>query len=219
MAYAINGNAVCQATFKSKVFGQTCINTFHWRLDLGGGTLTNGALFLDDFFDELNTPGGFNAKLSAAYGQAVLAVEVDLQWIDPDRFRANNYVVIGGGLGAWLATTANTAATLELRGDIADKRGRGIKHIPGIGGTAIAQGLIAAPTVVALQELGLAASFDVLVGARIMSPIVFGRARAGYTKPDGTVVPPLPKAYRPVTSFAVPLTSRVMRRRTVGVGI
>ena len=218
MAYAINGNAVCQATFRSRVFGQLCINTFHWRLDLGGGTLTNGSQFLDDFFDELNTPGGFNAKLAAAYGQAVLNVEVDLQWIDPDRFRKNTYVVIGGGLGAWLATTANTSATLELRGDIADKRGRGIKHIPGIGGTAIASGLVAAPTVVALNDLGLAASFDVLVGARIMSPIIFGRARAAYTKPDGTPVPALPKAYRPVTSFIVPQTARVMRRRTVGVG-
>jgi len=219
MAYSINGNAVCQATIRSRVFAQVCINTFHWRLDLGGGTLTNGSLFLDDFRDELNVPGGFLTKLIASYGQAVLAVEMDLQWIDPDRFRKNTYPVVAGGLGAWLATTANTSATLELRGDVADKRGRGVKHIPGIGGTAISNGLVAGPTIIALEELGLQASSDVLVGARIMSPIVFGRARASYTKPDGTVVPAIPKAYRIVTSFVVPQTARVMRRRTVGVGI
>lgn len=219
MAYPVSQNSVCQLTYKGTLFNQVVMNTFHYRLEQSGGIVADGAAFLDDFFEVLNIPDGFNTLLMKTWSQAIVNVTVDMQWIDVDRFVKKEQVVVGAGNAAWVTAVTNLAATIELRGDMADKRGRGIKHLPGIGGTAVNAGKLEPAVVAAVRNFGEIAIIPVVVAQRTMNPIIFGRARPGYTKPDGTVMPPLPKSYRPITAFSVPDTVRVMRRRTVGVGI
>lgn len=217
--YAVVGNSVCQVTLISTLFGQTVMNTFHYRLDLSGGNVAAGSAFLSDFNDALNAGGGLFEQYILCLPTQALNIHADFQWIDPDRFIKRTFVVNPTGGAAHVCTTPNLAAVLELRGNIASRRSVGTKHLPGLGGTAVAAGIVQAELRAQIQELGDQAVLDVAVGGRTMRPIVFGRARPSYTKPDGTVVPALPKSYKDVTGYVDQATARVMRRRTVGLGI
>jgi len=217
--YVIAGNAVCQVTVRSRLFNQVVMNTFMYRLDSAGGVVADGAAFLSDFHDELAGAGQLYELLLDCYSPQVTLINADLQWIDIDRFRKRTFVVGPQGSAGWISTTANLAATVELSGDVADKRGRGVKHIPGLGGTAVVSGLLDPAVVATLEDFALGATLPVTVGTRTMTPIVFGRARPSYVNKHGVTVPAIPKAYRIITNFAVPSTVRVMRRRTVGGGI
>lgn len=219
MPYAISGNSVCQTTVQATLFGQTVMNVFYWRLDLAGGNLIDGSAFLPDFDNALQAGGGFVEKYVLCLPALVLNIKADHQWVDPDRFVKRSFV--WGPIGGFthIPTTANLSAVVELRGDIADKRSIGTKHIPGLGGTAVASGLVTVPLLNQLDDFGLEATLPVTVGTRTMTPIIFGRARAAYTNKHGVVVPAIGKSYRTITAYNVPTTARVMRRRTVGLGI
>lgn len=219
MSYAISGNSVCQVTLRSKLFNQTCINTFHYRLDLGGGTVSDGAAFLADFNDALGIADTFYSAYRGCLPAACAPIEVDLQWIDLDRFVKRSFGVGPIGLAGHVPTTANLSSDVMLRADISDRRSVGVKHIPGLGGNAVAAGLVQVDLLDLLTELGSQATLPVTVGTRTMTPIIFGRARAAYTDKHGVVHPGIPKSYRPVTQGLAETTARVMRRRTVGVGI
>lgn len=217
--YAISGNAVCQVTLFGTLFGQTVMNVFHYRLDLAGGTVAAGGAFLQDFNDALNAGGGFYETYVNSLPAQVLNIRADLQWIDPDRFIKRTFVVNPTGGFTHIPTTANLAAVIELRANIASRRSVGTKHLPGLGGTGVANGLVTAALMAQIEEFGDQAILDVTVGLRTMRPIIFGRARPAYTKPDGTVMPALPKSYKEVSGYVTHDTARVMRRRTVGLGI
>lgn len=219
MSYAIAGNSVCQLTLRSTLFGQEVMNTFHFRLDLAGGALPDGAAFLSDFNDMLAVADTFYDTYMLTLPVQCQNIYADLQWIDPDRLMMRSFVVGPQGATVHVPTTANLASALELRGDIADKRSIGTKHIPGLGGVAVAAGIVQAALIAELANFGIQATLPVGIGGRTMTPIIFGRARAQYTDKHGVVHPPIGKSYRPITAFRVQTTARVMRRRTVGVGI
>lgn len=219
MSYAIAGNSVCQVTYRSTLFGQACLNTFHYRLDLGGGNVADGAAFLLDFNDSLDIAGSMHSAYLGTLPAASVDVFADLQWIDLDRFVKRTFVVGGSGTAAHVPTTANLSSDMMLRADIADRRSIGVKHIPGLGGVAVAAGLVQADQIDNLTTLGEQATLSVSVGTRTMRPIIFGRARAAYTDKHGVIHPAIPKSYREVTQGLAETTARVMRRRTVGVGI
>lgn len=219
MAYAIAGNSVCQVTCRGRLFGQEVMNVFHWRVDSGGGVIPDGAAFLGDFFAELSVVDTWFTKYLACLAPNIQNINADFQWIDLDRFVKRNFIVAGGGAAVHIPTTANNAAVILLRADIADKRSLGVKHIPGLGGSAVAAGVLTGGITAALGDFGQQAILPVDVGARTMNPIVFGRARPEYTDKHGVLHPAIPKSYRLITSYTVEDTARVMRRRTVGLGI
>lgn len=219
MGYAVTANSVMQVTLRGTLFNQTVMNTFHYRVDSGGGVLADGAAALSQMNDALGIPDSFYDTYQRVLPPQVVNIIADLQWIDPDRFVKRTFPVWPLGTGAFTATTPNLSAVLELRGDIADKRSIGTKHIPGLGGVAVAGGLVQAALLADLEEFGQQARLPQTVGGRTMTPIVFGRARAAYTDKFGVLHPAIGKSYRPITEFTVQTTARVMRRRTVGLGI
>lgn len=194
------------------------MNTFFYRLDTGA-TITDGGLFLAQFNAALALPVALYEEYLQAIPAQCLNVEADLQWIDLDRFVKQTFTVGAAGEAAVGTTVTNLAAALELRGDKASKRAVGTKHIPGVSGGSVVAGVLGAALIGALQNLGGASLLPVTVATRIMTPIIFGRARPEYTDKHGVLHPALPKSYQVVTGFAVQPTARVMRRRTVGLGI
>lgn len=217
--YAVGGNSVCQLTIRSTLFSQTVMNIFHYRLDLAGGVVAAGSAFLSDFNDALQAGGGMFETYINCMPAQVTNIVADLQWVDPDRFVKRTFVVNPLGGFSHVPTTANLASVLELRANIADKRSIGSKHLPGLGGTAVAGGIVQAALLAQIEEFADQCPLSVPVGVRTMRPIIFGRARPSYTNRHGVVIPAIPKSYREVASYVIHNTARVMRRRTVGVGI
>lgn len=218
MAYDIAARSVCQVTIRGTLFNQVVMNTFHYRLD-GTSSLINGSLFLDNFSAVLTAPGNLIDAWEGVVPAQVINHFLDLQWIDLDRFVKKTYVVGTEGGSPLGTTSTNQAAVLELRADIADKRSISSKHIPGLGGSGIVAGQLSFDKTAEMSTVGEASVLPLTVGTRIMTPIIFGRARAAYTDKHGVVHPAIGKSYREVSQFIVQATARTMRRRTVGVGI
>lgn len=217
--YAVAGNSVCQVTIHSTLFNQVVMNVFHYRLDLAGGPVAAGAAFLSDFHDALNAGDGLYSTYADCLPPQVLNVTADLQWVDLDRFVKRTFFIAGTGTFTHVPTTANLSAVVQLRGNQADKRSIATKHIPGLGGTAVAGGLVTAGLLAQLEQFADQAVLDVPVGGRTMTPIIFGRARPSYVNKHGKTIPAIGKSYRVITTYALHNTARVMRRRTVGLGI
>jgi len=217
--YSVSGDSVCQVTFRGTLFGQTVMNTFHYRLDAAGGVLGTAGAFLDDFNGALDVAGGFYTKYVDCLPPQLSAISADLQWIDRDRFVKRTFSVAAAGTFVHTPTTANLSACIELRANIADRRSIGTKHIPGLGGNAVAAGLLTGGLTAQLEAFVAECCLDVAAAGRTMRPIVFGRARLGYTDRHGVVHPPIPTSYREIVSGTVQTTARVLRRRTVGLGI
>jgi hypothetical protein len=209
--------SVVQATFRGLLHGQLVMNTFHYTPQTAGG-VTGGGAFLDDMFDVLNAVDGMCVRWKAILSSSVTLLECDLQWIYPDRFIKRTYTIGANGDND-NTTTTNLATVISLRGNQADKRSIGTKHIPGLTAALCDAGLIQPAQYALADDLCVRAILPITVGTRVLDPIVFGRARAAYTDPDGTVHPPLPVSKRVITTYIVQQTARVMRRRTVGVGV
>jgi hypothetical protein len=215
--YAISAQSVCSVTMKSDLFNQQVMNVFHYMLDLPGGTLADGGSFLDSFNARL-VAAGFNDSYTDCLPAQCVTITQDLQWINPDRFVKKTYDVNpAGSFGN--TTISNIAGILMLRGDIAGKSSIGVKHLPGLGGTNVVDGKISAAYKAQLTAFGTLALAPVTVGARTMTPIIFGLPFPAYVNKKGKAIPAKPLTKRFVTQFTVEDTSRVMRRRTVGLGI
>lgn len=219
MSYSVGANNVLQLTLRGTLFGQTMMNTFHWQQRSAGGTFTDAAAFLSDFNDDLSIADTFYDQWRTCVPALMVNIFADLQWIYPDRFVKRTFVLFPVGGAAHVPTTANLASVITLRGDIASKRSIGDKHLPGLGGNAIALGQVTAGQIAQMEEFGARAIQPVTVGGHVMEPIIFGRPRPEYTDRHGVVHPALPASYIRVTQWISQTTARVMRRRTVGVGI
>lgn len=219
MAYAISNGAVLQATIRGKLHGQTVMNVFHWRWDQGATPITDGQAFLNQIHAALDVAGGHWSLYAEIVPTTWTLGVVDYQWIVPTRFRKVSAIPgQANGLNT-ASTTANLAVVTEFNGDKAGKRFQCVKHYPGVGGTNIVNGLLNPNVVGAMQDFGLKYLDPVVSGDGLLMPIVYGRPRAGFTDSDGVVHPPLPELKTVLTGLDPKNTVRVVRRRTVGVGI
>jgi hypothetical protein len=218
VSYSIASNSVVQVTLKMTLFNQVVMNTFHYRYEQGLIPITDGAAALSDFNDALDIDTFYLNYINSLPPQC-LNIVADLQWIYPLRYvkRSFNQGPVGGSPNA--TTVSNMAAALLMRGDTASRRSVGTKHIPGVGGATVAAGLLSAGKVAEVTDFADRAILVQMVGDRIFRPIVYGRARPAYTDRHGVLHPALPTLMTPITAYEVETTARVMRRRTVGLGI
>lgn len=218
MAYPIASNSVVQLTVRSKLFGQTVMNTFHWRWEIGTLPITDGAAALDDLEAELEANAWRDSYQAMCAPQVINAV-ADMQWIYPSRFVKRSYVFFPAGTAPLATTVTNLAAALEFRSDVATRRGQSTKHIPAVGGLNSAAGILDAGFLGAMDDFRVVHMLPITLHGGTYRPIIFGRARPSYTDKHGNVHPALPVSTLPITTSESKDTVRVMRRRTVGVGI
>lgn len=197
-------------TYRGLLNGQTVLNTFWYRLVVLGTELTVKDL-LDNTNDKLNLPFGFRDTYASCLPSNHTIVESWLQVIKPVRLVRQSYT--DGNTGDLLeAFSSNVQASITRRGELATKSAIGAVHIP-IGG-ADDQYQVGILTNSALKT-NLTSFADKMlddievpdVGGAIWRPIVFNPTNTTY--PNG----------HDVISTGVQSTVRVMRRRTVGLGI
>lgn len=218
MAYAIASNSVVQLTVRSKLFNQTVINTFHWRWEVGTVPITDGASALDDLEGELEA-NAWRDSYQAMLAPQCLNGVADLQWIHPTRYQKRSYVFFPAGSNPLDTTVTNLAAALEFRADIATRRAQSTKHIPSVGGLTTVGGLLNNGFLGTMDDFRVVHMLPIALLAGTFRPIIYGRARPAYTDSHGVVHPALPVSTLPITTSESKDTVRVMRRRTVGVGI
>jgi len=194
------------------------MNVWHWRWEQGTTPITDGANALEDLQAALEA-SGWRDSYQAMLAPQVINIYWDFQWIHPTRYVKRTNVLGPSGTAPDATTVTNLAAALEFRSDIATRRGSGTKHIAGIGGLTSAAGQISAPQLGAMDDFSVIHMLVPGVHGGFFRPIIFGRARPAYVDKHGNTHPALPVSTLPITSFNAQPTTRVMRRRTVGVGI
>jgi len=218
VAYAIPSNAIMQGTFRGQLFNQTVMNIFHWRWEQGATPIADGNAFYTAFHSEL-VAAGLPALYAAMLPPEVISIKLDLQWISPLRYRKVTFDSTSPGNAGFDTTVTNLQSALQFNGDRSGPRYTGVKKIPGLGGTAVDEGLLTPDVTGPLHDFAEQYKLGVGITAGFMRAVVYGRARAAYTDCKGVEHPALPEQSIPITGYSIGETARVIRRRTVGLGI
>lgn len=189
---------------------QTIMNTFWFRLVNVGAFATVISLY-DAIHAVFNAGGGVGDLLNECYPGNLFYNYNWVQRVQPIRIMKNVYSVAETG-SQNEAATANIQASIERRGEVAIKKAVGAIRIP-IDGSDVnaANGLITNDTLKdALTALAAEMKLDLTGGAlgtAVLRPIVY----QPYNNPGGL-------GYEVVRTTVMD-TVRVIRRRTVGLGI
>jgi len=207
MANVTNGD-MALVTFRGLLCGQTIMNIFGYRIQslTGTPTITAWATALKT---ALMAGGGLKSRFLACCPTQYLLRQLWVQIIAPTRYSADLFEVDEPGLFPdSQAETANVSSCLVRRGDYANRSNVSTLHIPcGTNVEMIDDGFIT-------QNLKDAMG---LLAVQVIAPVT----TAGTVS---TVVPVIPTGGVPAAAVNItksfPMdTVRVMRRRTVGLGI
>jgi len=204
-------NTIVSVNIDGRLDGQQILFTSHWRLrsDAWPGDPEMIATFdaMHNLFDAVD-------NLFAAYGgclsEDVTNINSKFQAIHPIRYVYQTYSFQGGvGLEAEPALPPNVAHVITVRADDTGPGNRGNKHIGGVPTTFSEAGLVTAGGLVAYSGLGswLQTVQGIEVGPFTnieLEPVIYHRAAPSLS----------PK----ITSHVIGTTTRVERRRTVGLG-
>jgi len=205
MAYVINPGAILQVTLDFTVNGQLNMALFHYVFQTGTAIADGKAAALD-FISKIEVADELVPRFLDCISDEVLDLKVRAQWIWPARFRfvpSPTPPAAGGSLNAPLPS--NVAAAITKYAETADRHGLGTLHIGGVPVTFVQDSLITVGGLIAYDALGdKMSSVYVLTTGQAMAPVLYRRGNP---------------ALSPVIIEANPQsTSRVSRRRTVGVG-
>jgi hypothetical protein len=198
-----------EVTLRGVMFGQTILHVFHYQVTTASAILTVEAesLQIADDISQVG-PGSFLANLRLIVPVALVYQESRAQGIDPIRYAAQSFTLSLPGQGSSFAQSANSAAVLTKRTALAGRRYIGSLHLPMDPNNDGVAGVISDPFRVLLLDFAanMLAPLTATVGGGVYSPVIYHR-------------PPLLDAPTPIVSIIPQSTTRVMRRRTVGVGI
>lgn len=195
-----------RVTHDLTMMSQRLMNTFNYRLDTVGTETDNEALGIAMRL-VLNAAGRLRAKYLLAIPPQVTLANTWIQTLWPTRMRKQTFVDALPGTLAGIASSANTAASIERNGDRASRHDIGRIQLPAANDTgSITNGVItAAGYLAALNALGLEMITTITTaGGSVLRPVLLR------TPVDGS--------FSYVIGGTVQTTLRVMRRRTVGVG-
>lgn len=207
MANVTNGD-MALVTFRGVLCGQTIMNTFGYRVQslTGTPTITTWATALKN---ALIAGGGLKSRFLGCCPTVYELQELWVQIIAPTRYSADKFALNEFGIYPDSeALTANVSSVITRRGDYANRSNVSTLHVPcGTNDVMLNNGFIT-------QDLKDALT---LLSAQIILPVT----TAGTVS---TVIPVIPSGGVPAAAVnitkAFPMdTARVMRRRTVGLGI
>lgn len=205
MSYNVANGAILQATIVQRLEGQTVLNILHYVLQGVAGE-TDGPALIDTLNTAFNAAGGVVGELQNCQSSSLGYDRILYQWITPNRFAYRAYVPFNlTGNIEEAAAPVNVAAAVLRKTDAAGPTERGTLHVAGLPAGQLNGSFI---------EVGLR---DLL--------LLFGDSTLAEQGPAETrLTPVLFHAANPLVSpepescLVQPYT-RVMRRRTVGVGI
>jgi len=210
MANVVGAADIVEVTLLGSCFGQAVQNKFHYAcISVSGADQAS-----QDVFDELDTElsagaGLINLMLLLAPTQYELGA-VRYQVIKPVRQVAYPVQHADNGLNTQNTLATNVAFAITKRGDLAGRRNISTTHVIGTtDGSLMDEGKLT-PAAITLAE-NIAAFMDNQVSITVgaidyeFGPVIYH--------------PTDPLNPTPITSCIVQPTARVMRRRTVGLGI
>jgi len=194
-------------TFAGSFAGQTCLNNFGYQVTAIGGA-HQVVTTAGEINNKLSVGGGMIDDYAALLPGDYIINELWVQWLRPTRYAKQKFISGVTGANPGNSTSTNQAITITRKGFAANRRNIGGVHIFCVNDdSAMLDGEF-----LAAYKL-LAATFAVHMSSTVA---LFG---------DGTIITPsiIPTdpggAVIPVVSTEVQGTARVMRRRTVGLGI
>lgn len=219
MAYPVASGSVLQLTLRGILLDQVVMTIFHYQLDPTSPSLLDGAAALDNFFTQIAAGGDMLNDYGDAMPTEWVSDEIDLQWIWTPRYVKKTYAnPFPNGNSGSSTTVCNLACAMEIRGETANKRSVGIKHLPGVGGGDATAGFLTPAYLATAAAIKAQCQASVVAAGRTYNPIIYGRERQAFTK-CGKTYPFLPQLSTRITNASLNDTVRVMRRRTVGIGI
>lgn len=216
MAATATLGQIYNVVFVGRMFNQTLNNTLGYQITQITGSPTTQTVS-DALAADIGVGAGLQAKFLACCPPSYTLVSVNIQVVAPLRLVGNRYVVSAPGTFTADATTANLAAVMTRRGDVANRKNISSFHIPyanedpdmsngGVSDNMFTQMLALAPLLKQNRAGG---------GSTILSTVIINRPKRIPPAPT----PPLTIAdTTPITIVTGQTTVRVMRRRTVGVG-
>lgn len=192
--------------------GQHTLFTLHYKLDSLSGTAPTLAAFIAAFRAEIDGLGDISQQLAACYVDEASNGLLSFQKIWPARYLKSSSAAgypDGTNDGYAAVMPPNVAMALTLRADFAGPHFRGTKHLGCMGDNFITDGFISAAGQTAQAALGnvliTTVSFVASGTTCSLSPVILNRAG--------------PSTSPTITNYIRGTTSRVQRRRTVGLGI
>jgi len=199
---------IAQVIINSKVNGQTCLNVLHYKCELMDPALTYA-----EAMDQLMTKVGGPSPSVVSYMSLAMASNCQVESIRAQRVSPlrDIYIAQAIGLPGVLAVPANLPNVAGVITKQTEKAGRGRQgsfHLAGMPPADFVDGSLTVPAVNRLQTIADQLQANVLVGATVKWV-------------PGTISPQaaLAERFHPLFECFPQTTARVMRRRTVGLGI
>jgi hypothetical protein len=195
-------------TFRGSLAAQTILNTFAYRVATVDGNPT-----VSQIYDGLNAAldvavNGLRSKFLDLMPSNYTSVSSIYQKIAPVRVASKTYEITSPGNFGFTAATANLAGTITRRGEFANRRNVSSLHLPYADQeTGLVNGLVSANWRVVASALETSMRTPVVLAptSTTMQPVIYNRGAVPNFSPI-------------VTTFSN-TQLRVMRRRTVGLGI
>jgi len=202
MPYSVNDGAILEVTIKGRCFGQVCMNVFHYKLDSTFG-IPDGDAAIEAFNVEWNDAADFLGAWAACTSFNLSIDQLVYQWIYPIRYHRVVHVPTGGVVqNAGDALAANISTAVTKLSEKATRHSRGTLHMPAVPTTFIEEGELTAAGITAYDGFLPFVDNDYRTGTLL--PVLFNRNQ--------------PADSERIFSARLERTSRVNRRRTVGVG-
>lgn len=205
--YNLELNDLIQTNLWMRLYGQVCINTFHWIYTPDAGP-TDGPTTLGNLNTELSINAGwYYQKLFPRVTTDLFFAKITSQKIKPSRWRAETFILGTNGTNVGTPMPPNVAVSLE-RWPVESRRGvTGRVSVPGIVKEDEDQG-----------ELTLASHVAWQIVADTLKTTISLPFQGDFT-PVLAHITPTGFSINEVVGAAAKVETRVMRRRTVGRGI
>jgi hypothetical protein len=203
MAEPLATGSICEVRIYTRYLEQTCLNVLHYRLTTA--TVADYGPAMEGLRDSMIIAGSIVDRLAAVMSPDAEVYRVDAQPVSAVRLRSRSANPSTSGTLAGVNLPPNVALVLTKNTDVAARWGQGSMHIPGITVAASAGGVATPAALAAMGLLGTEVRAVRAVGLSVFEPVLWN-----------SVIPA--RATR-INQTVAQTTSRVMRRRTVGVGI
>lgn len=205
--------SILELTYRTRVLNQTCLNVLHYAVETPATTTLvqhEQDIFINHLLTEAN---GQKTRFLQLLAPNCTLVELRAQFIFLSRWRASAVEINEPGTNddQGPCTAPNVSAVFTKLGEEANRQNIGSFHMPGVGEGAYTGGTLSNPYLTKMNDLAfeMARLITIPGNGGVYHPVLV-------TRP--TLENPIQTSRR-WFDYNVQETLRVMRRRTVGLGI
>lgn len=205
MSREVSTDAIAEVVFRGMLHGQVVMSLFHYRLNnaIVNSDGTALATALNGF---LNNATRLLGDYASACSNELEITDVTVQWVYPTRYSLQRFTpVVTNGGNVDPSLPSNVAIALLKRTFLTGPRQRGVTHMPAVPVSNVVGSVLVAGALASYQ-LVCDDMDDVYIttGGETFEPLIYNKT--------------FPVTSPQIQSVTVEETTRIMRRRSVGVG-